>query len=95
MVRPSEHKHIRTEAFDKVHKALNTVHHVKQVDWDLHVLAVLWAYRIVYKTLTTWAPPKLKYEANAVIPMEHEKPSPCIVTPVDTMVRGAWKEGIR
>jgi hypothetical protein len=31
---------------------------------------------------------------NVVIPMEHAKPSPRIVAPIDTMVREAQKEGI-
>jgi len=46
------------------------------------------------KTLTTQALPKLKYEANVVIPMEHVKPSPRTVAPIDTMVHKARKGGI-
>jgi len=46
------------------------------------------------KTLTTWAHPKLKYEAEVVIPMEHAKPRPCTVATIDTMVHEAWKGGI-
>jgi len=38
--------------------------------------------------------PKLKYEAEAIIPMEHTKPSPRIAVAVDTMVYEAWNEGI-
>lgn len=87
-------KHIHVEAFDKVREALNTIHHVKRTDWDLRVPTVLWDYRTMCKTLTTWACPKLKYGANVVIPMEHAKPSLRIVAPVDTMVREAQKEGI-
>lgn len=46
------------------------------------------------KMLTAHALPKLKYEVDALIHMEHAKPSPCIVAPVDTMVYEARKEGI-
>jgi len=94
MIRPSMLKIIQMEAFDKVCEVLNAVHHVKCIDWNLHVPVVLWAYRTMYKTLTTWALPKLKYEADAIIPMEHAKPSPHIVGPIDTMVCEARKQGI-
>jgi len=29
---------------------------------------------------------KLKYEAGAVVPVEHAKTSPCVTTPIDTVV---------
>lgn len=89
MVRPSMRKHIHVEAFDKVREALNMVHHVKRAGWDLRVPMVLWAYRTMCETLTTQAPLKLKNEENVVIPMKYEKPSPCIVALVNTMVCGA------
>jgi len=79
------------EAFDKVCKVLNAVHHVKRIAWDLCVPAILWAYRTMCKTPTTWALPTLKYEAETVIPIEHAKPRPHTVAPVDTMVREARK----
>lgn len=94
MVRPSMQKHIHAEAFDKVHEALNVVHHVKRTDWDLCVPVALWAYRTMWKTLTARALPKLKYEAEAVIAMEHAKPSLRIAAIIDTMVPEAWKGGI-
>ena len=94
MIRPSTPKIIRGEAFDKVCKFLNTFHHVRRTDWDLHVPAVLWASRTMCKTLTVQELPKLKYEAGAVIPMEHVKPSPCLIAPIDTTISAAWKERI-
>lgn len=61
---------------------LNVVHHVRRTDCDLHVPVVLWAYR----TMTMQALLKLKYEAGAIIPMDHVKPSLRIVARIDTMV---------
>lgn len=46
------------------------------------------------KNLTTRALLKLKYEVNVVIPMEHPKPSPHIVAPIDTRICKAQNEGI-
>jgi len=46
------------------------------------------------KTLTVQALPKLKYEADVVIPMEHAKPSPRIAASIDMMVREAWNKVI-
>lgn len=74
MLRPSVPYIIHVESFDKVGEVLNAIHHVKCTYWDLHVLAVLWAYRTMCKTLTEWEIPKLKYEVDAIIPMEHAKP---------------------
>ena len=64
MERPSAQKDIHAEAFNKVCEALNKVHNAKQIDWDLCVPAVLWAYRATCKKLTTQAPLRLEYEAN-------------------------------
>lgn len=94
MVRPRMQKHIHTEDFDKVREALNMVHHVKQIDWDLRGPAIPWAYRTMHKTLTAWALPKLKYEEDVVIPMENMKPSPCTIALVDMMVGKSQKGGI-
>jgi len=94
MLRPRALKIIHGEAFDKVCKVQNMVHHVRCIDWDLHILAVLWSYMTMWKTLTTQALPKLKYEAGAIILMEHAKPSLRIATPVDTTIHEAQNEGI-
>lgn len=82
------------EAFDKVCEVLNTVHRVRRTNWDLCVPTVLWAYRTMCKTMTTQELLTLKYEADAVIPMENAKPSQRMAAPIDTMVRKARKEGI-
>ena len=93
MIGPSAPNIIHREAFDKVCKVMNMVHHVRHTDLDLHVPAVLWAYRTTCKTLTAWALRKLKYEARAIIHMNHAKPSPCVASPIDTMVCEAQNEG--
>jgi len=85
-------KHTKTyykEAFGKIHEALNMIHHVRRTDSNLCVPTVLWSYRTICKNLTTWALLKLKYEVNVVIPMEHPKPSPHIVAPIDIRFRKA------
>lgn len=94
MIRPSAPNIIRMEAFDKVCDVLNMVHHVRHTNWDLRVPTTLWAYRTMCKTLTTQALLMLKYEADAVIHMEHAMPSPRMAAPIDTTVREAQKEGI-
>ena len=78
MVRPSAQKHLHAEAFDKVHEALDVVHHVKQTDWDLHIPAVLWAYRTTCKKLMGQTPFRLVYGVEVVMPMEYIVPSLCI-----------------
>lgn len=72
----------------------NMVHHMRCINWDLRVLAVLWAYRALCKTLTTQALLKLKHEAGTIIPMEHGMPSPHIAAPTDTTVHEAQNKGI-
>lgn len=86
MIQSSTPKTIHGEAFDKVCKVLNRVHHMKCTDWNLHVPAVAWAYRTMCKTLTMQALPKLKYETRVEIPTEQAKPSPHVTAPVDTMI---------
>ena len=89
MIRPSVQKIIHGKAFDKVCEVLNRVLHVRRTDWDLCIPVVVWAYRTMYRTLTVQALPKLKYEEGVVIPMEHAKPSLCIASPIDMIVREA------
>lgn len=86
MIKPRASNIIHGEAFDKVCEVLNRVHHVRCTDWDLCIPAVVWAYRIMCKTLTTQALLKLNYEAGALVSVEHAKMSPHITTPIDTMV---------
>ena len=86
MIRPSAPNVIHGEAFDKVCKVLNTVHHVRCIDKDLHVPAILWDYRTMCKNLTAQALPTLKYEEGVIIPIGHVKASTHVATPIDTMV---------
>ena len=69
------------EAFNKVlETALAKVCNAQQTDWDLHVPAVLWAYRMTCKKLMGQTPFKLVYSVEAVTPMEYIMPSLHIAT---------------
>jgi len=83
MIRPSAPKIIHGEAFDKLCEVSNRVYHVRSTNWDLCVLAFVWAYRIMCKNLTAQVLPTLKYEARVEIYMEHVNLSPRVTTPVD------------
>lgn len=95
MERPSAQNVIHAKAFNKVCEALNKVHNAKQTNWDLHVQAVLWAYRTVCKNLMTQASPRLEYEANNISPTTHEIPSSCMITSVDMTIHGTLEEEIQ
>ena len=49
-------------------------------DWDVHILAVLWAYKTTCTKLTGQTPFELVYGVEAVMPMEYIMPSPHIAT---------------
>ena len=66
---------------------MNKTHNAKRTDCNLHIPAVLWAYRIMSKNMMAQAPPRMEYEANTVIPIEYEMPSPHMKTPIDTTIR--------
>ena len=68
-------KIIHMEAFEKVCDILNTVHHVKCIDWDLRVPVVLWDYRTTCKKLTGQTPFPLVYGVETVMSMEYIIPS--------------------
>jgi hypothetical protein len=59
--------------------ALTKICSINIDDWDLRILAVLWAYRTTCKKLTTHTPFKLVYVLEAVVPMEYLVPSLRIV----------------
>lgn len=69
------------EAFNKIlENSFRKVYNVNRNDCDVHILAVLWAYRITSKKLTGKIPFRLIYEQEAVIPMEYIVPSLRIAT---------------
>ena len=48
-------------------------------DWDIKLLDALWAYRTAYKVTTKFTPFQLVYGQEAILPVELELPSLCIV----------------
>lgn len=81
-------------ALNKVCEALNKVCNVQQSNCDLHVPALLWAYRATCKKLKGQMFSRLVYEANARIPMKYIMPSLRIVAPMDMTDYEALREGI-
>ena len=68
------------ETFNKIlENALNKVCDANQDDWNLKILAILWAYKTTCKILANQTPFKLVYGKEAVMPMEYIIPILCLV----------------
>lgn len=65
---------------------MNKVQQARQIDWDLCMLAVRWAYRTMFKTMNTKTIPKVWNRVETIISEENTKRNLYIMAPVVVIV---------
>jgi len=73
-------------------RTLTKVYNAQRNDWDVHVPAVLWAYRMNCEKLTGKTSFRLMYGIEVVILMEYIVPSIRIATPTGMADHRALEE---
>jgi hypothetical protein len=81
------------EAFNKIlESSLTKNFNVERDDWDVRVIAALWAYKTTSKKLTGKTPFILVYGKEVVMTMEFILPSMCIVEIIELSNTGTIEE---